>query len=204
VNPDPDSQFQNAGFITMDGSRHDTHRRVVQPVSSPRNLRKMEPLIRERAAETFDCVDRVSIELTTRMLATMFVFPWDDRRKLTFWSDMATATPSQLAEMGCPTEDREAALLDCVATFTRLWHERRGVKRDDLDFISALANAAATQDLDPITYLGTIALLIVGGNDTTRNSISGDVLALNEFPDEYEKLRNNPSLIPNMVDEMIR
>jgi cytochrome P450 len=213
ANPDPNSQFQNAGFITMDGPRHDAHRKVVQPVSSPRNLKKMEPLIRAHASEildglpqgeTFDWVDRVSIELTTRMLATMFDFSFEERRKLTFWSDIATAGPELLAERGMTTQDREEALLDCLSTFTRLWHERRGTDPDELDFVTALANADATQDLDPITYMGTLALLIVGGNDTTRNSISGGVLALNEHPAEYEKLRADNSLIPNMVDEIIR
>lgn len=213
ANPDPGSQFQNAGFITMDGPRHVAHRKVVQPVSSPRNLRKMEPLIRKHATEIldglpvgedFDWVDRVSIELTTRMLATMFDFPFEERRKLTFWSDIATSGPDLLAERGMTVQDREGALLDCLQTFTRLWQERRGTNPDELDFVTALANADSTQDLDPTTYLGTLALLIVGGNDTTRNSISGGVLALNEHPSEYEKLRNDRSLIPNMVDEMIR
>ncbi len=209
----PRSRFQSAGFISMDGERHDAHRKVVQPVSSPRNLRKMEPLIRAHASEildglpvgeVFDWVDRVSIELTTRMLATMFDFPFEERRKLTFWSDVATFGPELLAERGMTMQDREDALLDCLETFTRLWHERRGTNPEELDFVTALANADSTQDLDPITYLGTLALLIVGGNDTTRNSISGGVVALNEHPGEYEKLRRDPGLIPNMVDEIIR
>ena len=154
--------------------------------------------------ETFDWVDRVSIELTTGMLATMFDFPWEERRRLTFWSDIATAGPEQLAEMGLTTADREKALLEALEVFTRLWHERRGKEAANLDFVTSLANADATQDLDPLTYMGTVGLLIVGGNGTTRNSISGGVLALNEHPKEYDKLRNDPSLIPSMVNEIIR
>ena len=197
----------------MDGKRHDDHRKVVQPVSSPRNLKHLEPLVRERVIqildglptdETFDWVDRVSIELTTGMLATMFDFPWEDRRKLTYWSDMMTASAVQLAAMGKTQVDRRAALLECLDVFTKLWDERKDNQADKLDFVTALANAEATQDIDPITYLGTLILLIVGGNDTTRNSISGGVLALNENPAEYDKLRNDPSLIPNMVNEIIR
>jgi cytochrome P450 len=214
VIPDPDPDFPlQAGFISMDGPRHDAHRKVVQPVSSPRNLKKLEPLIRERVVEildglpdgeTFDWVDRVSIELTTGMLATMFDFPWADRRKLTFWSDMATASDEQLADLGALPEDREKALRECLEVFTKLWEDRKGAESESLDFITAMANSDATQGLTPLEYLGTLVLLIVGGNDTTRNSISGGVLALNENPKEYEKLRNDPSLISNMVNEIIR
>lgn len=217
VDPDPDFPLE-AGFITMDGTRHDAHRKTVQPVTSPRNLSRLEPLIRERVGtmldalpvgETFDWVDRVSIELTTGMLATMFDFPWEDRRKLTYWSDMTTTSDQQLAEMGKTPEFRQAVLMDCLAYFTRLWKERENKPRTgDLDFVSALANSEATRDIapdkSPLEYLGTLILLIVGGNDTTRNSISGGVLALNEHPAEYEKLRKDPGLIPNMVNEIIR
>jgi cytochrome P450 len=213
VDPPPEALTKGAGFISMDGKRHDDHRKVVQPVSSPRNLKHLEPVVRERVIqildglprdEEFDWVDRVSIELTTGMLATMFDFPWEDRRKLTFWSDMMTASPVQLAAMGKTQDDRRAALIECLDVFTKLWDERKDNQTDKLDFVTALANADATQDIDPITYLGTLILLIVGGNDTTRNSISGGVLALNENPAEYDKLRDDPSLIPNMVNEIIR
>ncbi len=211
--PEPDFPVE-AGFITMDGDRHDAHRRVVQPVASPRNLKVLEPLIRERVVaildglprgETFDWVDRVSIELTTSMLATLFDFPYEGQRKLTFWSDMATAGPEQLAAIGSTEDEQRAALMDCLATFTAMWKERQGKPQGErLDLITALANGPATQDLDPLEYLGTLILLIVGGNDTTRNSISGGVVALNENPAEYRKLRDNPGLIPNMVSEVIR
>jgi cytochrome P450 len=214
VIPDPDPEFPlQAGFISMDGPRHDSRRKVVQPVSSPRNLKKLEPLIRERAieildglpvGEAFDWVDRVSIELTTGMLATMFDFPWEDRRKLTFWSDMTTASDEQLADLGMDRDGREKALRECLATFANLWKEREGKQAESLDFITAMANSSEYQGMDPLDYLGTLILLIVGGNDTTRNTISGGVLALNENPAEYEKLRNDPGLIPNMVNEIIR
>jgi cytochrome P450 len=85
VEPNPDFPVE-AGFITMDGPKHTAQRKVAQPVVAPRNLALLEPLIRERAAailddlpvgETFDWVDRVSIELTTAMLATLFDFPYE-------------------------------------------------------------------------------------------------------------------------------
>ena len=211
--PDPDFPLE-AGFITMDGPRHIAHRKTVQPVVAPRNLKLLEPLIRERVCEildglpvgeTFDWVDRVSIELTTGMLATLFDFPYEDRRKLTFWSDMATASPVMVGAIGITEEQRRAALMECLEAFQGLWAGRDGkAPADRLDLVTALANGADTKGLAPMEYLGTLVLLIVGGNDTTRNSISGGVLALNENPKEYQKLRDDPALIPNMVSEMIR
>jgi cytochrome P450 len=211
--PDPDFPLEG-GFITMDGPEHDAHRKVVQPVVAPRNLKVLEPLIRERVIEildglptanTFNWVDRVSIELTGGMLATLFDFPYEQRRKLTYWSDVATIGPGPASGMGVSEEEGRAALLECLAEFTALWKERENKPQQGrLDFVSAMVNAAATKDMQPMEYLGTLMLLIIGGNDTTRNSISGGVLALNEHPKEYQKLRDDPGLIPNMVSEIIR
>jgi cytochrome P450 len=212
---DPDPEFPlESGFISMDGADHLAQRNVVQPVAAPRNLKRLEPLIRERViaildslpiGETFDWVDRVSIELTTSMLATLFDFPYEDRRKLTYWSDIATAGPELLESMGLNEDTGRAALLDCLAAFTALWKERENNPQTDrLDLITALANGAPTKNMNPMEYLGMLILLIVGGNDTTRNSISGGVLALNENPKEYQKLRDDKGLIPNMVSEIIR
>jgi cytochrome P450 len=197
-------------FIAMDPPKHDAQRKVVNPIVAPDNLEKLEGTIRERAGrildslpigETFDWVDKVSIELTTQMLATLFDFPWDDRRKLTRWSDVATAVPGGgIVES---EEARRAELLECADYFVKLWNERVNAPPGN-DLISMLAHGDATRNMDKMEYLGNLILLIVGGNDTTRNSISGGVLALNENPDEYDKLRANPSLIPSMVPEIIR
>lgn len=211
---DPVPEFVlSPGFIAMDDPRHALHRKTVAPVLGPRNLKILEPLIRERVVnildglpigETFDWVDAVSIELTTAMLATLFDFPYEDRRLLTYWSDMATASPALVGATSHTDIERREALTECLEYFQGLWKQREGRQTDTLDFITALANGADTQDMTPIEFLGTLVLLIVGGNDTTRNSISGGVLALNENPAEYDKLRANVGLIPNMVCEMIR
>ncbi|MBX3706685.1 MAG: cytochrome P450 [Pseudomonadales bacterium] len=210
---DQASDFRTPMFIAMDPPTHDVQRKAVAPVAGPRNLAALEPTIRERVAaildglprgETFDWVERVSIELTTQMLATLFDFPFEERRKLTRWSDVATNGPG--SGIVNSIEERRAELIQCLTRFTELWHERAARPEPGNDLISMLAHGEATRDMigRPMEYLGNLMLLIVGGNDTTRNSISGGVLALNRNPGEYAKLRANPGLIPNMVAEIIR
>ena len=203
--------LRRPSFIAMDPPKHDVQRKTVSPVVSPAQLQVLEPIIRDRAAsildnlprgETFDWVDRVSIELTTQMLATLFDYPFEHRRRLTRWSDVATCLPMKGGI--CETEDeRQAELMECLASFTELWNQRVN-KPPAGDLVSMLAHGEFTRDMTPDEYLGNIVLLIVGGNDTTRNSISGGLYALNQHPDQYAKLRADPSLIPSMVSEIIR
>jgi cytochrome P450 len=206
---DQAEDFKMPMFIAMDRPKHDQQRNVVQPVVAPKNLSNMQGIIRGRACtildslpigETFDWVEGVSIELTTQMLATLFDFPFDERYKLTRWSDVATGGPqSGIVES---FEQRREELIECLTYFQRLWAEREG--GEGMDFVTMLSGGKSTQNMDPMEFLGNLLLLIVGGNDTTRNSISGGVLALNQFPEEYDKLRRDSSLIPNMVSEIIR
>ncbi len=200
-------------FIAMDPPKHDVQRRAVQSVVAPKNLAEMEGLIRSRVieildnlpvGETFDWVDRVSINLTTQMLATLFDFPFEERQKLTYWSDIAAGSP-EIAGGDVPHEERLAGLMECLEYFTRLWHERKG-REGGFDLISLLQRDPNTADMvdRPMEFLGNLALLIVGGNDTTRNSATGGVLALNQNPAEYDKLRADHGLIPSLVSEVIR
>ncbi len=209
--PDPLPDFKMSMFIAMDPPKHDVQRKTVAGVVAPRNLSVLQHTIRERVCnildslprgETFNWVDKVSIELTTQMLATLFDFPFEERRKLTWWSDVATARaePGGLVES---EEEKQVVLRECLAYFTELWHERRQ-REPGFDLVSMLAHGESTKDMEPMEFLGNLILLIVGGNDTTRNSISGGLYGLNQFPDEYQKLRENPDLIPNMVSEIIR
>ncbi len=136
------------------------------------------------------------------MLATLFDFPFEERRKLTYWSDINTLGPK--SGLVSSWDEVRSELMDCLAYFQRLFKERSSPTRRGFDLITMLAQDPKTQRMPPMELLGNVILLIVGGNDTTRNSISGGVLALNQFPDQYQKLRENPDLIPNMVAEIIR
>lgn len=207
---DPEA-FQFNNFISMDPPKHDVQRATVAGVVAPRNLAQLESTIRGRTqkvldelpvGETFNWVDRVSIELTTQMLATLFDFPFEERRKLTRWSDVATAPPG--TGIVDSVEQRREELMECLAYFTKLWNERVNQDPPGSDLISMLAHGEDTKNMQPFEFLGNLILLIVGGNDTTRNSMSAGVLALNQNPAEYDKLRNDPSLIVNMVPEIIR
>jgi len=197
-------------FIDMDPPGHDIQRKTVSPAVAPARLMQMAPQIRERAGvildslpigEPFDWVDLVSKELTTMTLATLFDFPFEERRKLTHWSDTMTTAPG-FGPVATYAE-RRTTLAECRDYFVRLWNERVNAEpRGDL--ISMLAHGSETRDCSMDEFFSNVTLLIIGGNDTTRNTISGSVFALNRHPDQYDRLRADPSLIPSMVSETIR
>jgi cytochrome P450 len=199
-------------FIAMDQPRHAEQRKTVSPMFTPTHLDELAKLIRARAIEvldnlprneTFNFVERVSIELTTQMLATLFDFPFEERRKLTHWSNIATANPKAPDALVTSEEERFAELRKMAEAFTTLWNERVNAP-PRYDLISMLAHGESTRAMQPQEFMGNLVLLIVGGNDTTRNSITGGLWALNKHPDEYRKLRENHALIGSLVPEIIR
>jgi len=205
--------FQQASpaFIAQDPPRQTEQRKAVRPSVAPRNLTRLEPLIRKRTGdlldslpegETFDWVDTVSIELTTAMLATLFDFPFEDRRMLTRWSDIVFAIPQPGGVVESQTQKREE-MMECVSYFSRLWEERRD-RPEGSDLVSMLVHGEATKHMAAAEHLGNLLLLIVGGNDTTRNTMSGSVYALNQFPEQYTLLMADHGLVKNLVPEIIR
>jgi cytochrome P450 len=203
---------KTTSFIRMDPPRHTEQRKTVAPIVARTNLKNMEAMIRERTVavldelprgETFDWVEKVSVELTTMMLAALFDFPWADRHLLTYWSDVATVDvngPDPIV----PTEEARMAELDKMAEyFQALWADR-AKSEPKFDLISMLAHNPATAGMPDKEFVGNVILLIVGGNDTTRNSMSGGIMGLADNPDEDAKLRADPSLIEKLVPEIIR
>lgn len=197
-------------FLGMDPPIHDIHRMAVSPIVAPANLLRFEALIRQRTrrvfdelpvGEEFDWVNRVSIELTTMMLATLLDFPFEDRRKLTRWSDIVTTRPGY--GLVDTWEQRTAELMECLAYFQNLYDERKKLP-PKADLISMLAHSPDMQNLTPTDFLGMLVLLIVGGNDTTRSSMSGGALACHLYPQEFAKVKANRALISSTVPEIVR
>ena len=199
-------------FIRIDPPKHTAQRKTVAPIVAPSNLVNMEGTIRQRTAqvldglpvgEVFDWVDRVSTELTAMMLATLFDFPWEDRRKLTRWSDVAIANIEAEDAVVKSEAERMSELSEMGSTMAALWQER-AAQPPKFDLISMMAHGEATKAMPTREFIGNFALLIVGGNDTTRNSMTGGLLALADNPDQNAKLRRNPGLVTTLVPELIR
>ncbi|WP_420381624.1 cytochrome P450 [Novosphingobium sp.] len=197
-------------FIAMDRPEHTGQRRTVAPAFTPSEILRLDGELRTRTAQVldslplgrqFDWVDKVSIELTTGMLAILFGFPWEDRRLLPFWSDWAGDVELTVARE--LSDERFAILGEMAHYFGRLWADRMG-KPPTPDLISMMLHSPAMNRMSRQEFMGNLVLLIVGGNDTTRNTMSGVIHALDQFPDQRAVLENDPSLIPNAVQEALR
>ena len=196
-------------FIAMDPPHHTAQRRTVAPSFGPSEVAAMKAECVARTGEVldslpvgepFDWVQRVSIELTTGMLAKLFGYPWEQRHHLTEWSDFGGDV--ELIKNPDTVEVRLAKMQEMGMAFAALWQERMANPGKDL--ISVMLQSDAMREMAPEEFIGNLILLIVGGNDTTRNSMSAYAYALNKYPEERTKLEADPSLIPNAVQELIR
>jgi cytochrome P450 len=199
-------------FIRMDPPRHTAQRKTVAPIVAPTNLANLTATIEQRTTalldglprnETFDWVDKVSTELTAMMLATLFDFPFAERRKLSHWSDVAITNVDDEDAIVKSNAERLAELRIMANTMAELWKER-AAQPPKFDLISMMAHSDATRDMPTNEFIGNFALLLVGGNDTTRNTMSGSLLAFAEYPEERARLEASEALLPGAVAEMIR
>ncbi len=210
ADPGGNDDFRLPMFIAMDRPEHTSQRRTVAPAFTPTEMHRMESDIRRRTGETldslpigepFDWVDRLSIELTTGMLAILFDFPWKDRRLLTFWSDWAGDV--EVIKARALDEQRRTILFEMGAYFQMLWQQRAHAEPSP-DLISMMIHSDAMNQMSHLEFMGNLVLLIVGGNDTTRNTMSGIAWGLSQFPDQRRALQQDPGLIPNAVQELLR
>ncbi len=207
---DPAIDVRMPMFIARDRPVHTAQRRTVAPAFTPSEMTRMSDGLRQRTAilldelpwnEEFDWVDTVSVELTTQMLAILFDFPWADRRKLTFWSDWAGDI--ELVKNEELRLQRLQHMYECGAYFSQLWNGKLGQPQTP-DLISMMIHSDAMAEMDQMEFIGNLILLIVGGNDTTRNTMSALAYGLDKFPDARAKLEADPGLIGNTTQKVIR
>ena len=203
------SEFPN--FIAQDPPIHTAQRKVIAPAFSPSQIVKLEAQVRARTSElfaglprgaTFDWVERVSIPLTLGMLCILFDFPFEEWRDIKRWSDYASGVSADNLNDEYRAEFL-AQMTEMLARFDRELDARRALPPSD-DLLSRMVHSEAMGNMDVMERIANIALLIVGGNDTTRNSMSALVEAFDRYPGELERLRADPSLIPNAAQEIIR
>jgi len=205
------SQFENGrSMIMMDPPEHVQHRRLVAPGFTPQRLDSLTPKIRERARDILDgianqseCefISKVAAELPVQMLAELFGAPQEDRHKLFQWSNIIIG--GEDPDIAVSREHVAQAFMDLAMYAMGLYAARKENPGDDL--ITMLVNTEVNgQPMSIPDYLSAFILLVVAGNETTRNSISGGTLALSQFPAEKQKLIADPSLIGGAVDEIIR
>ena len=203
------SLFQ-ASMISLDPPEQVRYRRMVTPGFGPKRLRNMEGGIRQRVTDLLDrvadkgeCdfVSSVAAELPIQTLAELFDVPQADRLKLFEWSNAAIGEDDP--ELRSSPEHMMACLQEMQEYSARLWQDRLEHPGDDL--ISMLAHSRIDgEPMSKQSYLTTFVLLVVAGNETTRNSISGGLVALTEFPEQRRWLIENPALIENAVSEIVR
>ncbi|MBO6945182.1 MAG: cytochrome P450 [Altererythrobacter sp.] len=195
-------------FISMDPPRHTAKRRTVAPAFTPSEIERLSTSIRERTSDLldnlprgqgFNWVERVSVALTRDMLAILFDYPWEERDNLIKWSDAITSF--EMIEN--QPQERMAMIFEMATTFHKLWDQRSKAEPAP-DLLSMMIHSDALGHMDAQEFLGNMALLIVGGNDTTRNSMSAIIAGFSQFPGEWQKLLDNESLVPNAASELIR
>jgi cholest-4-en-3-one 26-monooxygenase len=196
-------------LINMDPPTHTQLRKLMNPNFKPGTVRQTEEATRSMVGQTLDAVERgadcdfveaVSAPITLGALTRLLGVPGKDSRKFYKWTNKLIGA----ADPGVSSELRaKLAVLEIFVYAAFLARKRR--KRPTPDIFSALVNGdLGGAPLDRLQLGMNFFLLVVAGNETTRNALSGGVLALCEHPDQLERLRDDPSLIPRAIEEMLR
>ncbi len=199
-------------FIAMDPPQHSAQRRTVAPAFGPAEVDRMraDAVARTSAlldtlpiGTPFDWVKSVSMALTTQMLAILFDFPWEERDKLNQWSDVGGDV--ELGSTSAGRKFRAETGMEMAGAFMQLWTQK-AQDPSGSDLISVMLRSDAMSHMEPNEFLGNLVLLIVGGNDTTRNSMSAYAWGLHQYPDQRAILEANHSaeLAVNAMHEIIR
>jgi cytochrome P450 len=199
-------------FVTSDPPVHTRERRAVAPAVSSGRVARLEDQTRAQIAalldrlprqEPFNWVERVSNELTTEMIASLFDFPREQRHRLAYWAAVVLTSP-EAGALTTSWEERDAIIGDYRSAMLEMWRVRaRQPTRGDI--LSTLARNPDTASLtdDPARLIGLITLM-ASANEASRGALSACVVAFNQFPAEWEKLRADRSLAANAAAEIIR
>lgn len=210
INPPVNGGTSIRSFVAQDDPEHAMYRKAVQPIVSPASLQRFKKLIGERMAgvldglpreQEFDWVERVAAELAGLLHVTLFDVPVEDRGLLGRWAHTILTFEGMPGFQG--HAHRVATLNECLDYFAR-FREERAKRPPQFDVISMLSHDPNTRDLSALDFTSQVIALIAAASDTTRSTLSASIRAMNQFPAEWEKVKANPRLIPNMVDEIIR
>jgi len=208
----PPAEGESRHLLNMDPPDHAKYRRVTSHWFTPRSIQglsdKVARVTREildGAAKTGegDFVRDVTAKITIAVIAEMLGVPREDWDLLFRWTNESIAPQDPEFQTGTPYETLERARMELFAYFNDLAEQRR--KRPTDDIISIVANGKVDGKALPIVeLLSYYFLLVVAGNETTRNAMTGGMLALLQNPGEWAKLRRDAGLLESAVEEMIR
>lgn len=203
--------FKYRSILSSDGQEHLDKRRLIAPLMSLDGVQALEWTIQNAVidildaiplGEPFDCVEQVSKKLTGRMLATMMGLPQSDYERLVHWTDIAAIIPGP-REVIKTFEEKDRLLQDCYSYFIALREEAQRLPKAK-NFISLLVHSPEQKDMTNEEFLLFMIVLLVGGNETTRNSISGSLLFLDQNPDQRHIMYTIPATMKSAVSEIIR
>ena len=197
-------------LLSIDPPEHTQYRKIVNKGFTPRMIARLEPnvraLVRELldaipAGEPVDMVDAISMPLPMRVISDMIGAPAGDHEKIVHWSNQAITGTDPEYDFGPASE--LVAMLSMAQYFGGLRQEREADPRDDL--VTLLLEAEVDgESLSPARFTMFLILLAIAGNETTRTAMSHAVVELANRPEEWARLKDDPSLIPLAVEETIR